>query len=125
MKIAWFTHRYHPVIGGSENYARAMVRRMVTVGHEVDVLTSDADDLARLTQRTGRRVDADRVSTVDGARVTRFAPRHVPFQRYVGKILSYVPYSDVRCQFASYLPWLPWPSFYRSRGNHSGIIVIT
>ena len=29
MRIAWFTHRYYPCVGGAENYGRAMVRRFV------------------------------------------------------------------------------------------------
>ena len=45
MKIAWFIHRYFPCVGGAENYGRAMVRRFVSAGYEVDVLTSDAHDL--------------------------------------------------------------------------------
>ena len=44
MRIAWFTHRYYPCIGGAENYGRAMVRRFVAAGYDVDVLTSDAHD---------------------------------------------------------------------------------
>ena len=42
MRIAWFTHRYHPCIGGAETYGRAMVRRFVAAGHAADVVTSDA-----------------------------------------------------------------------------------
>ena len=45
MRIAWFTHRYHPCVGGAENYGRAMVRRFAAAGHDVEVLTSDALDL--------------------------------------------------------------------------------
>ena len=45
MRIAWFTHRYHPCVGGAENYGRAMVRRFVAEGHEAEVVTSDALDL--------------------------------------------------------------------------------
>ncbi|MBV8313505.1 MAG: glycosyltransferase, partial [Planctomycetaceae bacterium] len=66
MKIAWFIHRYHPVIGGAETYSRAMVRRLVARGHRVDVLTSDAYDLAYFTDRRRLRVDATCDSVVDG-----------------------------------------------------------
>ena len=58
MRIAWFTHRYHPCVGGAENYGRAMVRRFVAAGHDVQVLTSDAHDLWYFTDRSRRRVDA-------------------------------------------------------------------
>src|SRR5919206_129032 len=58
MRIAWFTHRYHPCVGGAENYGRAMVRRFVAAGHSVDVLTSDAHDLWYFTDGRRRRVEA-------------------------------------------------------------------
>ncbi|MBV8231186.1 MAG: glycosyltransferase family 4 protein [Planctomycetaceae bacterium] len=107
MKIAWFIHRYHPVIGGAETYSRAMVRRLVARGHRVEVLTSDAYDLAYFTDRRRLRVDATSDSVVDGAVIRRFRVRHLPWQRYVGKFLSYVPHWPTRCRFASYMPLLP------------------
>ena len=68
MRIAWFTPRHYPCIGGSENYVRAMVRRFVAAGHEVDVLTSDAHDLWYFTDRRRRRVRrAERVVGRRGA----------------------------------------------------------
>ncbi len=66
MRIAWFIHRYYPCVGGAENYGRAMVRRFVAAGHEVDVLTSDAHDLWYFTNKApeaGRRA-----GRVDGRR---------------------------------------------------------
>ncbi len=107
MKVAWFTHRYHPCIGGAETYGRSMVRRFVAAGHEVDVLTSNAHELAYYVDRTRRRVDAAAESIVDGARVRRFAVRHLPLQRYAGKLLSYAPHWPTRCRRASYMPILP------------------
>src|SRR3989442_888247 len=84
MRIAWFSHRYQPCVGGAENYGRAMVRRFVAAGGEVDVITSNAQDLWYFTDRGRRRVDGPLVSWVDGARVRRFPVRHLPGQRYVG-----------------------------------------
>ena len=107
MKIAWFIHRYFPCVGGAENYGRAMVRRFVEAGHEVDVLTSDAHDLWYFTNKARKRVDAPAESIVDGAKVRRFAVRHFPMQRYVGRALSYAPHWPTRCMVASYMPILP------------------
>ena len=107
MKIAWFTHRYFPCIGGSEMYGRAIVRRLVGEGHEVDVFTSDAHDLWYFNNPNRRRVDAAAESRVDGARVRRFAVRHYPLQRYFGRLLSYAPHWPTRCRYASYMPILP------------------
>ncbi|MGE3818550.1 MAG: glycosyltransferase family 1 protein, partial [Isosphaeraceae bacterium] len=96
MRLAWFTHRYHPCVGGAENYGRAMVRRFVAAGDEVDVLTSDALDLWYFTDRGRRRVDAEAVSQVDGATVRRFPVKHWPMQRYVGRRLGDAPHWPTR-----------------------------
>src|SRR4051812_3288751 len=89
MRIAWFAHRYYPCIGGAENYSRAMVRRFVAAGDEVDVFTSDAHDLWYFNDPRRRKLDGPLESTVDGARVRRFPVKHIPFQRYFGRLLSY------------------------------------
>jgi glycosyltransferase involved in cell wall biosynthesis len=119
MKVAWFTHRYHPCIGGAETYGRSMVRRFVAAGHEVDVLTSNAHELAYYVDRRRRRVDAATESIVDGARVRRFAVRHLPFQRYTGKLLSYAPHWPTRCRRASYMPILP--GIEQVRGDYDAV----
>ena len=122
MKIAWFIHRYFPCVGGAENYGRAMVRRFVEAGHEVDVLTSDAHDLWYFTNKTRKRVDAPAESTVDGARVRRFAVKHVPMQRYFGRLLSYAPHWPTRCVAASYMPILP--GLDKVRGSYDAVFAV-
>ncbi|MBX6313744.1 MAG: glycosyltransferase family 4 protein [Isosphaeraceae bacterium] len=122
MRIAWFTHRYYPCVGGAENYGRAMVRRFVAEGHEVDVFTSDAHDLWYFTDRGRKRVDAPRVSWVDGARVERFPVRHLPAQRYLGRLLSYAPHWPTRCKIASYMPILP--GLDRVRGDYDAVFAV-
>jgi glycosyltransferase involved in cell wall biosynthesis len=119
MRIAWFTHRYHPCVGGAENYGRALVRRFVAAGHAVDVFTSDAHDLWYFTNRGRRRVEAPGESWVDGARVRRFAVRHRPLQRYVGWLLSYAPHWPTQCRAASYMPILP--GLDRVRGDYDAV----
>src|SRR5947209_6215244 len=119
MRIVWFTHRYYPCIGGAENYARAMIRRFVATGYEVDVVTSDAHDLWYFTNPRWRRVEEPAESWVDGARVHRLAVRHFPFQRYVKKLLSYTPHWPTRCRIASYLPILP--GIDRVRGEYDAV----
>jgi glycosyltransferase involved in cell wall biosynthesis len=107
MRIAWFTHRYHPCVGGAENYGRAIVRRFAAAGHHAEVVTSDAHDLWYFTDRGRRRVEAPTVSTLDGATIRRFPVKHVPLQRYVGRLLSYAPHWPTRCRASSYMPILP------------------
>ncbi len=122
MRIAWFSHRYHPCVGGAENYGRAIVRRFVASGHAADVVTSDAHDLWYFTDRGRRKVDAPRVSSVDGSIVRRFAVRHLPMQRYVGRLLSYAPHWPTRCRAASYMPILP--GIERVRGPYDAVFAV-
>lgn len=122
MKIAWFTHRYHPCVGGAENYGRAIVRRFVADGHEVQVITSDAHDLWYFTNRNRKRVDAPRESIVDGALVRRFPVKHLPGQRYVGRLLSYAPHWPTRCRIASYMPIIP--GIDRVRGDFDAVFAV-
>jgi len=119
MRIAWFTHRYHPCLGGSETYGREMVRRFVAAGHAVDVLTSDAHDLWYFTDPTRRRLEGPLVEEVDGARVRRFRVRHFPAQQYVGRLLSYVPHWPTRCRWESYMPVIP--GLERVRGPYDAV----
>lgn len=122
MRIAWFTHRYYPCVGGAENYGRAMVRRFAAEGHAVDVFTSDAHDLWYFTDKGRRRVDAPEVSTVDGATVRRFPVKHLPLQRYFGRLLSYTPHWPTRCNSASYMPILP--GIGRVRGDYDAVFAV-
>jgi glycosyltransferase involved in cell wall biosynthesis len=119
MRIAWFTHRYHPCIGGAEAYGRAMVRRYVASGHAVDVFTSDAHDLRYYTDPRRRKVDAPPVSIVDGARVHRLPVKHFPMQRYVGRLMSYAPHWPTQCQVASYMPIIP--KLGKVRGDYDAV----
>ena len=122
MRIAWFTHRYHPCIGGAETYGRAMVRRFVASGHAVDVFTSDAEDLWYFTDRKRRRIDQPHIAIVDGATVRRFPVRHLPLQRYFGRLLSYVPHWPTRCRSASYMPIIP--GIDRVRGDYDAVVAV-
>ena len=77
MKIAWFIHRYFPIVGGAENYGRAIVRRFVAAGHEADVVTSDAHDLWYFTnkgRKPGRRAGRLKRRRRDRPPVPRPAP---------------------------------------------------
>jgi len=122
MRIAWFTHRYYPCIGGAENFGREMVRRFVAAGHEVDVLTSNALDLWYFTDSNRKRVSDARESEVDGARVRRFAVRHFPLQRYLGRLLSYTPHWPTRCRWESFMPIIP--GLERVRGAYDAVFAV-
>src|SRR5438270_11175035 len=122
MRIAWFTHRYFPCVGGAEKYGRSIVRRFVAEGHEVDVLTSDAHDLWYFNDRRRRRVDAPAESWVDGARVRRLPIKHIPLQRYVRKLHSLMPHWPTRCRVATYMPIIP--GIERIRGDYDAVFAV-
>lgn len=107
MRIAWFTHRYHPCTGGSEEYGRQVIRRLVAAGHAVDVFTSNALDLWYFNDRKRKSVPGPLEEWVDGARVVRFPVRHLPFQRYATRLLSHWPNWETRCRYASFMPLIP------------------
>jgi glycosyltransferase involved in cell wall biosynthesis len=75
--------------------------------------------LAYFVDRRRRRVDAPAESVVDGAHVRRFAARHVPLQRYIGKLLGYAPHWPTRCRRASYMPILP--GIEQVRGDYDAV----
>jgi glycosyltransferase involved in cell wall biosynthesis len=116
MRIAWFIHRYYPCFGGAETFARAMIQRFVAAGHDTDVITSDAFDLWYFTDRSRRRCESPAEEWVDGARVRRFTVRHIPLQRYFGRLLSYLPHWPTQCKAQSYMPILP--GIDRVRGDY-------
>ena len=107
MRIAWYIHRYYPCVGGSENFVRAMASRFAAEGAEVKVFTTDALELSRFVHPSGRAVDAPKRETIDGVEVNRFPIKHVPAQRYLGKLLSFVPNQSIQCRYASYMPIVP------------------
>ena len=119
MKIAWFTHRYHPCLGGAEKYGREMVRRFVSRGDRVDVFTSDAEDLWYFVRPDRKKLDSPSSEVIDGAHVHRFPVRHYPAQRYVRRLVSYVPHWPTQCRVASYLPIIP--SLDRVRGDYDAV----
>ncbi len=122
MRFAWFTHRYYPVVSGAENYGREMARRFVADGHEVDVITSDADDLRYFTNRQLGSVSAPSESIVDGARVRRFAVKHRIGQKYFGRLLSYAPHWPTQCRYESFMPILP--GIDRVRGAYDAVFAV-
>lgn len=119
MKIAWFTHRYHPCLGGAEKYGREMVKRFVSRGDQVDVFTSDAEDLWYFVRPDRQKLDCPSREVVDGATVHRFPVHHYPAQRYVRRLVSYVPHWPTQCRVASYLPIIP--SLDRVRGEYDAV----
>jgi glycosyltransferase involved in cell wall biosynthesis len=106
-RLAWFAHRYAPCHGGAETYSRAMVSRFVAAGWQADVYTTNARDLRYYTDPRSGPIDAPRVESIDGATVQRLPVRHVPAQRYLGRLLAHLPHWPTRCRFESFMPIVP------------------
>ena len=124
MRIAWFTHRYHPVRrrgrelrpGDGPPVRRGRARRPTS--SPATPTTSGTSPTAAGDGSTRRGV-----SSVDGA--TRPPVRRsgtVPLQRYVGRLLSYAPHWPTRCRSASYMPILP--GIERVRGDYDAVFAV-
>lgn len=78
------THRFWPVVGGSESYLRRLARDLVRDGRPVVTLTTDAYDLDHLWGQGYRRIPTLH-DTVEGSEVLRFPVRH-PLRRPYGQL---------------------------------------
>ena len=77
MRILHLTPRYYPVLGGAENYWRAISTRLAQRGHNVTVLTSDADHFEYFWDQRQSRLDEP--AGRDGAvTIHRLPVRHWP-----------------------------------------------
>ena len=123
MRIAWFTHRYHPCVGG---------RRELRPGDGAAVRRGGARR-GRPYQRCARPLVLHRPHAGAGSTqpriarsterpVHRFPVRHLPLQRYVGRLLSYAPHWPTRCRSASYMPILP--GIERVRGDYDAVFAV-
>lgn len=124
MKIAWFCHRYAPCSGGSENFVRFLAERMAGAGHSVDVITTDAEDLAYFVHPSRGRLDAPADEVIAGVRVHRCKVRHAPLQRWIGKALSFMPVWSVQCRYASYMPIIPEVSRTQGLGRFDAVFAV-
>lgn len=75
MKIAQLTYLYEPGIGGVENHVKNLSERLVSMGHDVDVITSDFIDLSA-TERVYLKNEI-----INGVRVIRL-PGIIPHGKH-------------------------------------------
>ncbi len=115
MHYVLLNHRYFPFLGGSERNVQEIAERLVSEGHSVRVVTTDAFDLEYFWNRRRRRIDAPMRETHNGVQIDRVRLRHVPassfvFQggrRLMGELsrlpLPAMPFTEVAVR----QPWLP------------------
>jgi glycosyltransferase involved in cell wall biosynthesis len=106
MRVAHFTHRYPPALGGSEAYFARLTSYLVEQGDEVVVFTSNALDLEAFWDRRGRQLPAGQ-TLLDGAVVRRFPLLLVSLHRYVFKALSLLPLPAWQALTLPFNPILP------------------
>ncbi|GMQ94583.1 MAG: hypothetical protein BMS9Abin12_2081 [Acidimicrobiia bacterium] len=72
MKIVFATHAYAPAIGGAERYAQGIAEALITMGHEVHVLTPNRSS-AEAFYEYGHPEAGPREQRINGVRVHRIA----------------------------------------------------
>ncbi len=85
MKIGFFTPRYYPVHGGTEEYVQQMAEYCTGQGDSVQVHTTTAYDLQALISPGYDRLPCGE-KTINGIRVSRHKVSHIPFRRYWGNL---------------------------------------
>ena len=78
MRFTLVNHRYYPFLGGSERNVQEIAERLVSEGHAVRVVTSDAFDLEYFWDRRRRRIDAPARDVHNGVEIERVRLRHLP-----------------------------------------------
>ncbi len=96
MRVAHFTQRYPPALGGSEAYFARLSRYLAKQGDEVTVFTSNALDLEAFWRLRAATVLAGTTHD-EGIEVRRYPLWRFPGRRYLLKPLSLVPHRLWQC----------------------------
>ena len=99
MRILFLTPRFYPCPGGYETYVYHLAETFTRGGHQVSVFTTDALDLEYFWVKGPRSFGAGRELHA-GIEVCRFPICHRRWLRRAGRLLSLLPWSDLKLQFA-------------------------
>ncbi len=86
MKIGFFTPRYYPVHGGTEEYVQQMAEYCVEQGDSVHIHTTSAYDLQAFISPSCNQLPLGD-SVINGICVSRHKISYVPLRRYWGNLL--------------------------------------
>lgn len=115
MRFIHVNHRYAPFVGGSERWIQEISESLVSNGHSVAVVTTDAFDLEYFWDSRRQRAPAERSEQLRGVDIERVPVRHLPLsslvfrggRRMMGEA-SLVPLPPAIFRAASNTqPWLP------------------
>jgi len=132
MNILHVTSAYWPFIGGAETYVQAVSERLVSRGHAVSVVTTDAACVDRYwDSREPPAMPADEV--INGVRIRRCRIAHLPLSpwsfyalRRLAVLLARPPLDErlgLWNYLARYMPWVPEMETALARGPGQADIV--
>ncbi|MCD6344666.1 MAG: glycosyltransferase family 4 protein [Anaerolineae bacterium] len=115
LRILHIIQRYWPIRGGAEIHLGEISARLVADGHEVTVLTTDAQDFELFWDPQARRI-LKHEGWHDGVRILRFPVRHLPFpllaypalRRLLWLLSAFHPIPNSWLfSLSRYTPWVP------------------
>ena len=77
MRVLHVTPRFLPAFGGAEELLGQISTRLAAEGHQVTVVTTDADSVQTLWDPAGSRFELSE-ETIEKIRVLRFPLHHLP-----------------------------------------------
>ncbi|MGC8875161.1 MAG: glycosyltransferase family 4 protein [Chloroflexia bacterium] len=106
MRVLHVIQGYYPWVGGSQRFFQEISERLVTAGHSVTVVTTDAGELEHFWSR-GRRTVQPAEETIRGVQVLRF-----PVRRRLNGTFLFSVYRRLMAELSD-LPWDTTPLLRR------------
>ena len=106
MKILHVIHRYPPARGGSEKYFEEISRRLLSDGHQVEVWTTDTDELEGFWSWGKSRLKSG-TEVQDNVTVRRFRTVVLPQHPRLQRLCCLLPSNTIRGLFHFPSPFVP------------------
>ncbi len=107
MKILQVVHRYPPAIGGAENYFFELAKHCAGLGHQVEVITTDAVRLEEFWSKGRASNEGEKVNHDDRITIRRFPLAYLPFHHLMMRVLHRLPLGFWKSRFALPNPMIP------------------
>lgn len=122
LKVLHVVQRYWPYQGGSERYMQDIGERLAAEGHQVEVWTTDAEDLELFWRPDRPRLQKLR-DVHNGVAIRRFRVRHMPLQRFAAPALGRIPLAMADLLFRPPSPMVP--DLFRARSGPVDVVHAT